>query len=652
MQKSHSNYQKAEDETAERTVRVLEKATVEYSSTKTQFLLGAALALIASLIAVRKTFGIGFMAGDITRVNAMSQALHGQMEILRTHLDALLLADYFLFHMNDFGYHFVSWLAVALCTVLVGLITLELSGRLGNRGGALSAFWAALLFAAYPGQIQNVALLGERGHILIALFYLFSVFAFMRYKLINEKPFLRWSLISAAFAMTSASAISLPLVITAMSLSGKKSLLVHSENKVEVAYWLMAALSLSAHWPHPVDLIPAADLLKLLMPYGKGALALTLALAPLAVVGLVCFSKAVFFGSAEERASGYLKQLAAIAFVLAAVCLTSNNSLITSAWLVILVAFATLEIDIATKRTALAFVQAGLFAVSTLFLSWSFTGSQAVEPIVEADRLVRSFVMQIEALRSTSDRLVLANMPKSHEGIALTRGNDDLKLLLTQPFTAADYSSGTVVLTQENNLIDLSAVDKDSDIYLWNQKQARLKKLDSSKLANTTGNNIEQVPEDLLGSAVSLAANKQWQLVKAEANKIEIVRTDSPTLVLDNSKAKGATLSAGEQADATLWFDEKIELPVLNCNRWLLKIKTNSDKVTLTVKNLSSGDTEEIVGKTAGPYKFFDLRQCDSYIFSEEPQALGLTVKKGNTAAIADMAYIDLQSLKKPQEQK
>jgi hypothetical protein len=632
-------------------VRVLEKATVEYSSLKTQFLLGSGLALIVSLIAQRKTFGIGFMAGDIASVSAISQALHGQFEALKSNSASLILSDFFLFHMSTAGYHLVSWLMAAFCTILVGLITLEITGRLGNRTGALAAFWAALLYAVYPSHVEAVALIGQRSEILIALFYLSSVFLYLRFQLINEKSYLIASLATAILALTSVSAISLPLVITALAMSGKQSILAapgNNRTRTFVIYWSLAALSVAAHWPHSFNI--NVNLLTLIMPFGSGTASLLAAIAPLAVVTVLFIAKSVYLAGSERR-SGYLAQVLSVFVSFIAISFTSSNQFLASAPLAILVAVAALEMDVAPRRTAIAFIQSGLFALSILFLSWSYSGSRIIEPVVEADRLLKSFTMQAEALRSTSDSLILVNIPRQYEGVTLTKNNNDLALLLSQPFTAADYSSAVSVIAQENDLIDLGAADGQSQIYLWNQKEGKLNQLDTAARRQALPS-----PPDPFGSAVNMPQNKNWQWLRTTNDKtMQIVDIDNPSITInEDGKRNTVRLTAPEKEPATLWLAEEIVTPVLHSSRWLVGMRTASDKITLTVKNLKSGASEQIVGRSAGPYKFFDLRQCHSYIFSQEPQQLGITLEKGSAASIADFAFVDFQSLKsmKMQEQK
>src|SRR2546426_5100631 len=94
--------------------------------------------------------------------------------------------DYLLWGMNPSGYHLTSLLLHAVNAVvffLVGrrLLTLALPGP-SERGHALaiSAGFAALVFAIHPLRVESVAWVTERRDVLSGLFYLLTILAYLR----------------------------------------------------------------------------------------------------------------------------------------------------------------------------------------------------------------------------------------------------------------------------------------------------------------------------------------------------------------------------------------------------------------------------------------------------------------------------------------
>src|SRR2546425_7472440 len=94
--------------------------------------------------------------------------------------------DYLLWGMNPFGYHLTSLLlhaANAVVFFLVGrrLLTLALPGP-SERGHALaiSAGFAALVFAIHALRVESVAWVTERRDVLSGLFYLSAILVYLR----------------------------------------------------------------------------------------------------------------------------------------------------------------------------------------------------------------------------------------------------------------------------------------------------------------------------------------------------------------------------------------------------------------------------------------------------------------------------------------
>src|SRR5213594_876195 len=94
--------------------------------------------------------------------------------------------DYLLWGMNPFGYHLTSLLlhaanAVAFFFVVRRILTLALPSP-SERGHALavSAGFAALVFAIHPLRVESVAWVTERRDVLSGLFYLSAILVYLR----------------------------------------------------------------------------------------------------------------------------------------------------------------------------------------------------------------------------------------------------------------------------------------------------------------------------------------------------------------------------------------------------------------------------------------------------------------------------------------
>src|SRR5438034_977960 len=92
--------------------------------------------------------------------------------------------DYLLWGMNPVGYHLTSLLlhaANAVVFFFVGcrILTLALPAP-SERGHALTAGFAALVFAIHPLRVESVAWVTERRDVLSGLFYLLTILVYLR----------------------------------------------------------------------------------------------------------------------------------------------------------------------------------------------------------------------------------------------------------------------------------------------------------------------------------------------------------------------------------------------------------------------------------------------------------------------------------------
>lgn len=117
-----------------------------------------------------------------------------------------LLVDYQIWGLTSVGFHLTNIILHLLTVILIYFFVLNLF-----KDGRVS-FWASLLFAIHPVHASNIAWISGRGDVLCALFYMLSLFLFIK----SGKSVLYFlgSLISFFFALISKEmAASLPLII-------------------------------------------------------------------------------------------------------------------------------------------------------------------------------------------------------------------------------------------------------------------------------------------------------------------------------------------------------------------------------------------------------------------------------------------------------
>ena len=118
------------------------------------------------------------------------------------------MLDCRLYGLNPTGHHLTNLLLHAVNTVLLFLVLSRMTGAVWR-----SAFVAALL-GVHPLHVESVAWISERKDVLSALFWMLTMFAYVRYV---ERPGLsRYSLVILAFAlglMSKPMLVTLPLVL-------------------------------------------------------------------------------------------------------------------------------------------------------------------------------------------------------------------------------------------------------------------------------------------------------------------------------------------------------------------------------------------------------------------------------------------------------
>ncbi|MDA8124820.1 MAG: tetratricopeptide repeat protein [Deltaproteobacteria bacterium] len=104
-----------------------------------------------------------------------------------------LLADYELYGMNANGYHVSSLLLHIFNTVLLFHVLRLMTGK------TWECFGVAALFGVHPLNIESVAWIAERKNVLSTLFWILTLFAYVRY--VKKPHWMRYLLTLTVFAL-------------------------------------------------------------------------------------------------------------------------------------------------------------------------------------------------------------------------------------------------------------------------------------------------------------------------------------------------------------------------------------------------------------------------------------------------------------------
>ena len=111
--------------------------------------------------------------------------------------------DYSLFHLNPTGHHFTNLLIHSANAVLLFLLLVSATGRVGP------SLFVALLFALHPINVESVAWVAERKNVLSTFFFLAAIAAYGWYA---RKP--HWQRYLALMGLFALGLMSKPMVVT------------------------------------------------------------------------------------------------------------------------------------------------------------------------------------------------------------------------------------------------------------------------------------------------------------------------------------------------------------------------------------------------------------------------------------------------------
>ena len=464
---------------------------------------------------------VGFLLDDFLHIDYIYRALHGSpsdflhnfygnwanspvMLSYRPLVSVSLFIDYLIWGANAFGFHLTNLILYWGCSLMVGLIALELTGMRGNRLGAAAPFWAALLFSVYPLHLESAAWIIGRVDLLCTLFTLISVWGYFRFRLLREKYLFHLSLASFVVAiLCKEPAVVLPAVISAAEI-----LLAPywpDDNTIEfrpraqsrrlsgvLSYWVIVGMYFPIRWAILGTMVggyggsPLAALkhlfdkgtleriffpenLDLIRRFGfwdlRQKLDTVLKCAYIGIAGLGLVR--LLTSTASWRIILFLLSWLFLSIVPALQIWQISPNLVgsrlffmASAPFAILLAFLALPaIDIIKKQTAKMVSIAGAVLLFVVLAVWSFCLQFDQQSWVIAGKSISKFVddtkynlKQIEATKS----ILFLNLPTDCSGAGMLSRGDYLRFLFQRPFEKEPLSARLDVLEAPDGDLDLN----------------------------------------------------------------------------------------------------------------------------------------------------------------------------------------------------
>ena len=515
----------------------LERQKFDISSVRIQMILGLIMVLAVVLVAYQPTLKIGFLLDDFLHVDYVARAFnHDRRDFLanftgnwagsdlmksyRPVVSVSFFLDYIFWHANAFGFHLTNIFLLAGCCLFIALITLELTGRNGNKMMAAPALWAALLFAVYPLHPEAAAWIVGRVDLLSTMFYLASVFNFLRYQQIRENQYIVYSLIAFILAATSKEmAVTLPIVITAAAILLPPTDPPRPGEEKKLYMLSMVARQVWMYWA--ALMLIAFARLKFLgtLIGGYGQTDIHSLIASLASFTDRASIFKIFVPVSEEmHASNALLELCAGLIVAAVLAGVTKNIICRSSWkpalfllmwcavallptfqiwhiypnlvgsrlfflssapfCVLLALIAQPATEAITKRTATILGVVGASILAAIFLLWTYCLELNLAPWVEAGQRMKAIALQLDDLSKQSHgRVALLTLPTDYKGAGMITRPLYLTLLSKPPFHQTDISKSllsTEASAADHNLAQrLRQLAENRFCYSWSDAEGR-----------------------------------------------------------------------------------------------------------------------------------------------------------------------------------
>lgn len=486
----------------------IEKAKLDLNSVKVQMALGTVLIACACLVSYWNTLEVGFLLDDFLHLDYVARALQGNWhdfaqnfygnwagsDIMRSYRPLASLSifiDYALWGVHAWGFHLSNLVLLFGCCLLLSLITLEITGLFGNRLGAQAAVWAGLLFAVYPLHAESVSWIIGRVDLLCTLFFLASLFAYLRFRLLKEEPywwasvlFFFGSLFSKEMAVTLPAVITLAEVCLSSKLEPKSTSASGAGKRLSgIAYampfWALLGIyftlrvailgtavggygndGLSTFLSSFHNFLDKSSLLKILIPANEeGSIP-----AWLRPDLLACYLVSLLL--LALRVARRWGPISPVLFLLASMAITvlptfqiwhiypnlvgSRLFFLSSAFFCVLLSLSALPaMDAIGRSQAKILSGLGVTVLVGIFLGWSSALSKNLDPWLTAGRQMTLLPTQVTSLVSAAKpagQVILLNLPRDFSGAGMLTRPQYLEILLRPPFSRQDISKRVVTI--------------------------------------------------------------------------------------------------------------------------------------------------------------------------------------------------------------
>lgn len=478
----------------------LEFRRIVWFSHKVQVVIAGLLIALVIGVCFGGSLAIGFLLDDLLHLEYSMRALHnewgpllgnlfgnwGDSDLMKSYRPVASLSIFLdaVFARTDaWRYHLTNLILYFACCCFVSLITLELTGRTGNRMSGIAALWAGLLFAVYPLHPESVAWIIGRVDLLCGLFYLASVFLFLRFQLVREKPLLYMSLASFLLALLSKEmAVTLPVVVTLASFLVSPSIYspcVKTRLRWCGLYWAVLVVYALARngllgttiggygQSNISDLLQSwrvfldrESLLKVLVGANEEYLSIKflakLFLPAYAGIALCLFAKVALMRGRQSNFSLILNTvLFLVAWIVIALLPTfqiwhvfpnlvgSRLFFLSSAPLCILLALAAVPaLELVSSKAARATAIAGTLLLLYVFFFWAFLTRENMQAWIDAGTYTKSFKKELHAIAARfkdSDPVLVLNLPRDNRGAGMITRQKYMNILMTPSLAPAEH---------------------------------------------------------------------------------------------------------------------------------------------------------------------------------------------------------------------
>ncbi|MBI4532683.1 MAG: hypothetical protein HY711_01950 [Candidatus Melainabacteria bacterium] len=507
----------------------IQKASLDLGSHQTQMVMGFLLILAACIVSYWRCLNIGFLLDDFLHLDYVARFVQGDcrdflqnfwgnwagsdvMKSYRPAVSVSFLIDYLLWGTNALGFHLTNVFLLFLCCLLVSLITLEITGLWGNRLGAGAAIWAGLLFAVYPAHPEAVSWIVGRVDLLCGVFYLGSVFSYLRFRLLKETFYFKLSLVLFLLALLSKEmAVTLPLTILAIELGLYQknfSILKYPTRwltfaprfKYLGAFVLLLAVYAVFRWAILGSLVGGystesleellrswkvfadrASLVKIFLPANEEVFVASWVLKVLSGCYMGILAVLILRLVAHTCSPRpYFVLLAMVSLMLLPTfqiwhiypnLVGSRLFFLSSAPLCIFIALAALPAaDAMPRRYAHLCTAVGLTLLLGLFGLWSNLLAANVKPWVTAGQQMSTLRLQIQEIAENipeGKRVLLLDLPRDFSGAGMLTRPQYLEILSRPPFVSRDLS---------RRLLTIEPIVSGSHDYVWPEQLSNILK--------------------------------------------------------------------------------------------------------------------------------------------------------------------------------